>query len=242
MHKYTLVGDDGRKELLFETREGIFHPTDTSNLLIDACKLSIPSPRKILDLGCGCGIVGIVLARLGLCKEPLFASDISKEAVALAKENASRMSVEYIARCGSLFEPWRGEKFDVIIDDVAGLSDDIAEISSWYPAGVDCNAGRDGTSWIIQVIEQSRQYLAEGGTLIFPVLSLSNEEKILQILKKTYPFHELIIKKDWFLPDEIANRIDILMPLMNDGSIRCQKKYGKWIWSTYVYRASDYEF
>ncbi len=239
MYKYTLTGDIKKGELLFETREDVFYPTDTSSLLIEACKLNISSPSKILDLGCGCGAVGIILAKLGLCKEPLFASDMSKEAIALAQNNAGKMSVEYTARCGSLFKPWKDKKFDVIVDDVSGISDDIAKLSSWYPPGVDCNAGRDGTKWIIQVIKQSKKYLTEGGKLIFPVLSLSNEEKILRILKMTYPFHELIVKKDWFLPDEVANKTDILIPLINDGSIKCQKKFGKWIWSTYVYMATN---
>lgn len=237
MYKYTLVGDVENKEFLFETCEDVFYPTDTSNLLIEACKSTISSPKKILDLGCGCGLVGIVLAKLRLCKGPVFASDISKKAITLANKNASKMSINYIARYGSLLEPWRDEKFDVIVDDVSGISDDIAKISSWYPPGVDCNAGRDGTKWIIQVIEQSRQYLREGGELIFPVLSLSNENKIIQTLKKTYSSYELIIKKDWFLPDKIADKIDILMSLIDDGLIRCQKKFGKWIWSTYIYRA-----
>lgn len=226
-----------KKELLFETAKDVFYPTDTSNLLIEACKLAISSPKKILDLGCGCGYVGITLAKYNLCKGPLFASDISKKAIALVEKNARKISVEYVARCGSLFEPWRGEKFDIIVDDISGVADDIAKISSWYPPGVDCNAGRDGTGWITQVIEQSRQYLTEGGMLIFPLLSLSNEEKILQILKITYPLYELVIKRDWFLPNEIANRSDILMPLINDGSLRCQKKFGRWVWSTYIYRA-----
>lgn len=239
MYTYILVEDIERKELLFETKEDVFYPTDTSHLLIEACKLTISSPKKILDLGCGCGVAGIVLSKLGLSKGPLFASDISEEAVALAKKNASKISIEYVARCGNLFEPWQGEKFDVIIDDISGVSDDIAKISPWYPPGIPCNAGRDGTRWINQVIEQSRQYLRDGGTLIFPVLSLSNEEKILQILKKTYSSYELIIKKDWFLPDKMADRTDILMPLIDDGSIKCQKKFGKWIWSTYIYRANN---
>lgn len=237
MYKYTLVEGIEKKELFCETEEGVFCPTDTSDLLIDAGKLTISLPGKILDLGCGCGAVGIVLAKLGLCKGPLYASDKSKRAVELAKKNAQKMSVEYVAQCGSLFEPWAGEKFDVIVDDVAGISDDIARISSWYPPGVDCNAGRDGTRWVVQVIEQSRQYLEEKGILIFPLLSLSNEEKIIQALKRTYLSYELIVKKDWFLPDQIANKTDILMPLINDGLIKCQKKFGKWIWSTYIYKA-----
>lgn len=236
MYTYTL---SDKKTLFFELKKGVFHPTDTSNILIEACMQAILSPRKILDLGCGCGLVGITLAKMGLCKGPLFASDISWEAVELAQKNAEKMSVEYVARCGSLFESWKGEKFDVIIDDVAGISDDIAKISPWYLPGVPCDAGRDGARWILQVIEQSRNYLTEGGMLIFPVLSLSNEEKILQALKMSYPSYEVLAKKDWFLPDAVAEKKDILQPLLDDGSIKCHKKFGKWVWYTYIYKANN---
>ena len=74
--------------------------------------------------------------------------------------------------------------------------------------------------------------------LIFPVLSLSNEDKILEALKATYPSYEVLAKKDWFLPDAIAERQDILTPLINEGSIKCRKKYGKWIWHTHIYKAN----
>lgn len=229
----------GKKEpFSFELEEGVFHPTDTSGVLIEACSQAILSPKKILDLGCGCGLVGIALAKMGLCKGAVYASDLSREAVELARKNAESMSIEYVARCGSLFEPWSGEKFDVIVEDVAGISDDIAKISSWYPQGVSCGAGRDGVKWIVRIIEQSRDYLTEGGMLIFPVLSLSNEDKILEALKATYPSYEVLAKKDWFLPDAIAERQDILTPLINEGSIKCRKKYGKWIWHTHIYKAN----
>ena len=227
------------KLLIFETQEDVFYPTGTSLLLLEASKKAISSPKKILDLGCGCGFAGLTLAKLGLCAGPLYASDISSNAVKLAKINAERMSVAYQVRCGSLFEPWQEERFEVIINDIAGISDCIAEISAWYPAGVSCNAGRDGTRWIGQVIRQSRRYLTEKGMLIFPALSLSDEKIILGALKENYSSYELLLEKEWFLPDEIASRSELLMSLLNDGAISCQKKFGKWIWSTRIYRANN---
>lgn len=236
MYQYSIPNN--KETLSFELKKGVFHPTDTSSILIDACGKVITAPKKILDLGCGCGLVGITLSKMGLCKGPVYLSDLSEDAVDLARKNAEKMSVECVAKSGSLFEPWRGEKFDVIVDDVAGVSDDIARISPWYPEGVSCDAGRDGTKWIVQIIQQSREYLSEGGSFIFPTLSLSNEDKILDTLKSTYTSYALVAKRDWFLPESIATRQDILMPLINDGSIKCQKKYGKWIWQTHIYKAN----
>lgn len=235
--RLTIQADAGPQELVLETQDGVFYPTDTSTLLIEAARASLTRPGTILDLGCGCGIVGLALAKCGLADGPVCGSDISAEAVALAETNARRLSVRYDGRCGSLFEPWAGRRFDVIVDDVAGVSDAIAEVSPWYPAGVKCNAGRDGTRWIVQIIRQSVHHLTEGGILLLPSLSLSCEARILEALDATYASYEVVAKRDWFLPEAIAKRTDVLVPLIEDGSIACERKFGRWIWSTSIYRA-----
>lgn len=238
MYKYNFFQNGESCILSFETQHDVFYPTGTSELLVEAYQKCISSPQRILDFGCGCGFVGLALARLGLCKPPIYASDVSAAAIRLAEKNASNQSVEYIARCGSLFEPWDEEKFDIIIEDVAGISDEIAELSSWYPSGVTCGAGRDGTKWVIKIIEQAKEHLVEDGILLVPILSLSGEERIFEALGSMYSQYELVLKKDWFLPDNIASHSKIIESLCADGSIRCDKRFGKWIWTTSIYKAS----
>jgi len=223
--------------LEFETSETAFYPTETSTLLIEAARSNIKRPGKTLDLGCGIGITGLAISKLGLCARPLFASDISEDAIRLIKKNAKKLNVDVVTRCGSLYEPWGGERFDVIIDDVSGISDEVVKISPWFPPGVTCEAGRDGTKWIISVIENAPRYLNKAGRLFFPALSLSNELKILSCAKKNFSQVELLKEKEWFLPKETIENITEIMPLIEDGTIACKKKFGTWTWSTKIYCA-----
>lgn len=236
MYEYK-ISDTGDTSLKFKTGKTVFYPTETSGLLIEACRSNIKKAGKTLDLGCGTGITGLVISRLGLCAGELFASDISKDAVRLAESNARRLAVDLIARHGSLFEPWPKERFDVIIDDVSGISDEVAKISPWFPSGVTCEAGRDGTKWIVKILEEAPSHLNKGGKIFFPVLSLSNEAKILAGAKNNFSHVKLLMEKEWFLARDIIKNIDRIMPLVEDGTIVCKKKFGTWMWSTKIFSA-----
>ena len=169
---------DDDTELEFVLHDKVFIPTGTSTLVIQAARENLKYPGKLLDLGCGAGANGISLQKLGLVKGPIFASDLSKEAVQCALENGKLHQCEIIVRKGSLFEPWGGEKFDYIINDVSGVANAVAEISPWFDK-VPCFSGEDGTLLTCQILEQATQYLNENGMLFFPVLSLSKIDKIL---------------------------------------------------------------
>lgn len=236
MYEYK-VKDAGDMVFKFETAENAFYPTETSKILIEACRSQIKAPGKTLDLGCGIGITGLVIYKLGLCSKPLFASDISESAIRLIKKNAQKLNVEVITRCGSLFEPWNGEKFEVIIDDVSGISDNVARLSPWFPPGVTCEAGRDGTRWILDIIEKAPDHLEKDGILFFPALSLSNEEKILSVAREKFSHVRLLAEREWFLPKEIVENISEIAPLIEDKTIKCVKKFGTWMWSTKIFCA-----
>src|SRR5438132_3941540 len=119
---YTLK-TDGIPEMEFETRDDVFKPTGTSLSLIRSFMRLTKQPGKLLDLGCGCGIAGIVAQKIGLALSPVYASDLSQPAVDCTNANARNHKCQVVARSGSLFEPWVGEKFDAILDDVSGVAE-----------------------------------------------------------------------------------------------------------------------
>ncbi len=76
--------------------------------------LPIPATARVLDLGTGSGIGAIFAARRTAC---VVATDINPEAVRCAQVNALTLHLEHKiqVRTGDLFEPVRGEQFDVIL-------------------------------------------------------------------------------------------------------------------------------
>ncbi len=221
----------------FDTAEEVFVPTATSRLLIEGACRSIQRPAKVLDLGCGIGVCGMVLAKLGYCQFPVYLSDISERAVEVARGNAKRLEVSAVIRQGSLFTPWKGERFDVIVDDVSGVSEEIARLSPWFPAGVECQTGRDGTALVVRFLEEAAEYLKAGGLLLFPVLSLSNEERILEVARSHFENVSLVLEQSWFLPEELLQHLDKLESLREAGIIHLEQKFGAWLWSTKIYKA-----
>ena len=120
---------DKKQTLDFILEDKVFVPTGTSSLLVQAVRETISDPGKILDLGCGAGITGISLNHLGFVKDQLYASDLSEDAVQCTKTNGRIHGCELTARTGSLFEPWKEELFDYIVNDVSGVAEAVAEIS-----------------------------------------------------------------------------------------------------------------
>ncbi len=80
-------------ELSLETRDGLFSPQriDRGTLAM-LSHVEIASGMRIMDLGCGCGVVGIVAAKIA-GEENVFMSDVDPIAVETARRNAERNGV-----------------------------------------------------------------------------------------------------------------------------------------------------
>jgi len=219
----------------------VFYPTSTTDLLLGTVRNRVnPKTASALDLGCGCGIVAVVLAKLVLPKAAICASDISEAAVELAKRNAASHQVTIDCRCGSLFEPWAGRKFDLIVDDVAGMSEPIARRSQWYPPEVHSDAGEGGTRWIVEILSRAPEHLTSSGEMFFPVLTLSDAPRIMDVAHKHFADVELVTEQWYPLGNDLLPHLSLIEELMGKGLVEVRKKGSRWLWATKIYRASNH--
>ncbi len=93
-------------------RVGADHVLGISPASTSLAQLTLREPvGAALDLGTGCGVQALHLARHS---GRVVATDVNQRALALARFNAALNDVSVDVRDGSFFEPVRGERFDLI--------------------------------------------------------------------------------------------------------------------------------
>ncbi len=125
--------------------------------------------RRILDLCTGSGAIAASVA-VSLGTDVSF-SDISEPALAVAAENYERLTGRRgDGRLGSLFEPWAGERFDMIITNPPYLTekwwDETDKDVKAEPVIALISDSADGLDIIRRIIKESTEHLNDGGFLL----------------------------------------------------------------------------
>ena len=158
-------------------------PRPETELLVEqalSALSKIPSEKtcSVLELGTGSGAVSIALAREAGTVS-LVATDISREALLLARRNAEKAGVSerIVFVQGDLFSPFRFLEgrgpFDLILSnppyvvrsEMIGLA---REVKDFEPA-LALDGGEDGFVFHRKIIFQSSKYLRSGGWLLLEV-------------------------------------------------------------------------
>jgi len=155
-------------------------PRPESELLVEQVvslhqekRLAEAKNLKILDLGTGSGVLAIVIAR-EFGGASVWASDVSAEALALAKINAKKHGVEDRVEF-LLGDMWQGLinsslVFDVIVSNPPYIASD--HISSLAPEVRDheprsaLDGGEQGMHFIKGIIKEAPKYLNAGGWIL----------------------------------------------------------------------------
>jgi hypothetical protein len=224
---------------LLETQgAGIFQPTATTSALLQQASKLVQKNTAILDLGCGWGIIGLELALQMQGSIVLAMSDLSANAVKVAKRNAEILGVEATIKLGSVFEPWSGSKFDLIISDVSGISEELPFISKWFE-GIPIASGVDGLDLVSDVILSASEYLNNSDSkLLMPLISLSDVEKGERLMKTYFWEVKLLAEKKWEL--DLGDEFQVKMEkLKKDGHVDFLKNGSNYEFFTRIYELSE---
>jgi methylase of polypeptide subunit release factors len=212
----------------------IFTPNLTTNLLIEASKKLIMGDKKVLELGCGSGIISFYLYKKKIINK-IYCSDISEQAIKCSTKNAIYLKANYEIKKSNLFCNWKNESFDYIINDISAISESFNKMTDWYRY-VANKSGADGTKFTIQILKVFKNHLKKNGSLIFPIIGLSNKNKILSFMNEKKIKNKLITSQEWPLPKEFYKYKNKLLDLNKKKIIQIEEKLGFLTTKTDIYQ------
>jgi release factor glutamine methyltransferase len=150
-------------------REVLIPRPETEHLVEKAIALAAEFVRpRIVDVGTGSGAIAVALAH-ALPFAEITASDISADALAVAKANAARNIVADRVRFleGDLLEPVAGEHFDIVVSNPPYVPESDratldVEVRDYEPAHA-LFAGADGLAIYRRLIPAAFRALVPGG-------------------------------------------------------------------------------
>jgi release factor glutamine methyltransferase len=168
-----LLGEQEFWGLPFYVDAHVLVPRPDTETLIDvtrALRADREAACRVLDLCTGSGAIAIALAK-ELPGATVVATELSIEAVAVAKKNAERNAVadRVAVRLGDLFAPVAGERFDVIVSNPPYIASAViatlsAEVQREPRMALD--GGADGLAFYDRICDTAREYLLPGGALV----------------------------------------------------------------------------
>lgn len=174
-----------------------------SRLLIETVQL--PSGADILDLGCGYGVIGIVLSSLLDSGRVSFA-DINQRSLSLARKNASKyglQSARFYLGDGFLAEKIGQDGAEEIKTRLgasgAGGEKFIAKLGDETFSDIFLNPPiRTGKAKIYELFADAKMSLRPGGSLWIVINKKHGADSAQAYLKTIYPRVEIVAKKSGY--------------------------------------------
>ena len=153
---------------------------------------------NICDIGTGSGNI-IIALKAEENNFNAYASDISEEALIVAKENAKNNDVKVEFLCGNMVEPFKelNVKFDIVVSNPPYIPEDefVEDIVKDNEPNIALFGGTDGMFFYEEIFKNIKGLLKEKAFLAFEH-SFSKKQAMIDLAKKYFPDAEIISIKD----------------------------------------------
>jgi methylase of polypeptide subunit release factors len=229
LQTFTWKGRFGPLEL--KMAPSTFRPSTVSSLLAEA--MVVAEGNVVIDAGCGSGVLSIVAAKLGAAK--VYGVDAAEQTVEIAAANAEAHGVadrtEFFQ--GDLFQPLpQGIEADVLIGDVSGIPDEIAQASGWFPSGL--AGGPSGAELPMRMLSEAKSLLKRGGKIFLPTGSLQDEGSILDRARSVFGSIKQLAERHIPLPSSLADN-PALLELLKAKVIDLTQRGSRSLWTARIW-------
>ena len=164
------------QEFEFYTASGVFSKEriDKGTLIL-AEGMIIAKNQKVLDIGCGIGVLGIVASKLFNADAVM--SDINKRAVMLAKMNVKLNNTKAEIYQGNLYEKIKDNNFDAVISNPPQTA---------------------GKELCFELIEKSKKHLKHNGTLQLVARHNKGGKTLSEKMKEVFGNVKVIARKSGY--------------------------------------------
>jgi release factor glutamine methyltransferase len=179
-------------DYVFDVWKDVYEPAEDSFLFAE--NLVLQRGDYVLDMGTGCGILGVIVAAKAA---KVVGVDINPYAVRCAKQNArlNHVSEKMLFIQGDLFTPLKmKEKFDLILFNAPYLPAESEDGGSWSVHA--WSGGESGRQVIDRFVSEFPMHLRQDGRVLLMHSTLSGVDETLRELTEKGMHVEVIAKRD----------------------------------------------
>lgn len=163
-----LTGEREFRGLSLAVGPAVLVPRPETEHLVDWAleRLAGRQRPRVLDLGTGSGAIALAIAH----ERPdaaVHASDLSAEALAVARSNAQRCGLKVQFRQGPWWQPWAGQRFDLVVSNppyIAGADPHLAALR--HEPELALTPGGDGLGALQAIAAAAAAHLEPGAWLL----------------------------------------------------------------------------
>jgi release factor glutamine methyltransferase len=202
---------------MFKVSPAVLIPRPETEHLVEAALARLPEQSasrvlNLLDLGTGSGAIAITLKRLRPDVR-VTATDISADALNIARENANNLEAEITFHQGSWYDALATtpQKFDIIVSNPPYIADGDAHLSQgdlrFEPAVAlsDQTPNAGGFAALQHIINGAPNWLVDGGWLMFE--HGYDQAKMAEDALFTGGFKQLFMEKDLSGCDRVSGGV-----------------------------------